>query len=98
MARPEPAKLLSSWLQRQMLNLQCHLGRIEQGIVDEAMAYRIVDPLPMLVANSRRNFHLDVKVTQSRRIRGFLGGDSNDRTFCRQVMFFEVLRRIESRT
>jgi hypothetical protein len=81
-----------------MLNLQCHLVGIEQSIVNEAMGYSIFDSMPLLVTNSRRSLDLNVKVIQSRRIRGLLGGDSDDGAFRCQEMLLQVLRRIEAGT
>jgi len=62
------------------LYLKRNARRIKPAIVDEAASYCFFDPLMVLVANSKRNCHLNTKVIQPGRILGLLGRNANRRS------------------
>ena len=70
------------------------LGRMEEGVVDQAGLHRPQDA--GLVARIQgRHGHLNPEASQPRRLRGFLRGHLDLQTVGRQRPGFEVLRGVE---
>jgi hypothetical protein len=87
---------LYALLQGHRLHREGNPRGMQQGIVDEAVAYGLLDSCVVLVAQDCGNFYFNAKIVHTRRILGFLGGDQNLGAVGSQLVFLQVLRRVKT--
>src|SRR6266849_10237269 len=70
---------------------------VEQGVVDQAVMYSLLDSAAVFLAQRRGNFHFNLKIVQTRRILGFVSEDMDEGAFDSQLVFLQILRGVKAR-